>query len=307
MERLSMPRFAFIVFILLVAACKNKPSIKEEPGVSEFEDLSGQFKEVKAPFYLTDTALLTNKDTSAISSFSTLALDSFSKEIFGKAKVKYSPLAHITVSKKEDYLIIKASSGNKKIAYLLPFVNGEVAGMLPFLIPDADKLSSQASTVDKSHSITKMVSRKDVNDAIVDRKEVYTYNVDAKKFDLILTDMYEDANADLLNPIDTFSKKHKFAGDYFMDKRNLVSVRDGRNTGQLMLFVHLEKNKGQCTGELKGEILLTASNAAVLRSDLCVIDLKFTPKGVTLKEKSGCGAKGEWIVCMMVHIQKLKV
>lgn len=250
-----------------------------------------QFKEVRTPYSLTDTTLLNNKDTVSITSFLSDELDSTSRIVFGKAAAKYNALGQLRISKTETFLFVKAAAGNKKAAFIVVLHGNKISSVWPFLIPDQDKLSTQVSSIDKSYSIVKTISRKDVNDVMVDRKEVYSYNIAGKKFDLILTDLFDDTNVELLNPIDSFSMKHKFSGDYFLDKRNLVSIRDGYNLNQLMLFVHLEKNKGQCTGELKGEILVTTNTTAVFRGDQCVIDLKFSSSGVVLKEKGGCGAE----------------
>ncbi len=43
-----------------------------------------------------------------------------------------------------------------------------------------------------------------------------------------MTDALEDKVTELLNPIDTFLRKHKYAADYGSGKLNLVSIRDGR-------------------------------------------------------------------------------
>jgi hypothetical protein len=127
---------------------------------------------------------------------------------------------------------------------------------------------------------------------IAEGKEVYEYDAASKQFSLILTDPINKLSADVINPIDSFSRKHKFAGDYGKDKKNFVSIRDGRNSNGLLLFIHLDKNEGNCTGELKGDILLTSPTTAIYRQggDPCVMTLHFTSSSVTIKEDEGCGS-----------------
>lgn len=96
----------------------------------------------------------------------------------------------------------------------------------------------------------------------------------------------------MINPIDTFPRKHKFSGDYGKDKKNIVSIRDGRYPNQLMVFVHLDKDDGACTGELKGTLLLTSSTAGIYREggDPCMMSFRFSGNSVVIKEDQGCGA-----------------
>jgi hypothetical protein len=96
--------------------------------------------------------------------------------------------------------------------------------------------------------------------------------------------------AEVINPIDTLPRKNKFSGDYVKDKRNFVSIRDGRSSKELLLFIHIEK--GDCTGEIKGSLILTSSSTAVYRQsgDPCQLSLQFGSNSVSIKEDGGCGA-----------------
>ena len=53
---------------------------------------------------------------------------------------------------------------------------------------------------------------------------------------LIVTDALDDKVTELTNPIDTFSRKQKFTGDYGSGKLNLVSIRDGRKNDRLSFY-----------------------------------------------------------------------
>lgn len=109
---------------------------------------------------------------------------------------------------------------------------------------------------------------------------------------LILTDPLEDHPTELINPIDTLPKKNKLSADYTAGKMNLVSIRDGRKPNRILFFIHFEKNNHECIGELKGEAVLKSPTLAVFNSnsDLCMLQLSFTPATVTIKELEGCGS-----------------
>jgi hypothetical protein len=136
------------------------------------------------------------------------------------------------------------------------------------------------------------MTRKNADGTISDGKEVYVLNEAAKSFMLIMTDALDEKNVEMINPIDTFSKKNKFSADYIKDKRNLVSVRDNKKAGRITFFVHFEKNSGNCTGELKGEASFISPATAMYRGagEPCVLQFDFTSSSVTMTEVRGCGS-----------------
>ncbi|HNU14731.1 MAG TPA: hypothetical protein PKI55_09705, partial [Chitinophagaceae bacterium] len=150
----------------------------------------------------------------------------------------------------------------------------------------------QSVTIDKKYTITKAVQRKNADASISEGKDVYVLNTEAKIFMLILTEALEDKVTELINPIDTLSRKHKYAADYGSGKMNLVSVRDGRKSDRITFFVHFEKNNGDCTGELKGEAVWISSTKAEYRQggDPCILQFTFSSTAVSLKEE-GCGSR----------------
>ena len=126
------------------------------------------------------------------------------------------------------------------------------------------------------------------------RRSVYVFN-DAGVFTLILTESNEAKPKNVqvvINPIDTLSRKHKFTGDYIQDKRNFISVRDGKNASYVLFFVHFEKDNGECKGELKGEAkFISARNSAISDQMVIPVSLEFYFKesSVRMKELEGCG------------------
>jgi hypothetical protein len=277
-------------------ACKTKSKNDEKDETNfNYETFSEKFSKPALPYQLSDASLLSGKDTNSIRStaFAAFIPDSIKRKVFGTgAHIKYIPLARINEPDAETYYILKAVSGSKKAGLLYVFdKNNEFGAVFPFLVPDADPSTSQLSSIDKSFSITRSTARAMKNDVNAEGKEVYIYNEEAKNFTLIMTDPLDNSSLAVINPIDTFPKKSKFAGDYTNGKRNLVSVRDAKNPSQVNFFIHFEKNE-ECSGELKGTALMTSAKTAVYRQggDPCVLELNFSGRTVSLHEIEGCGS-----------------
>lgn len=282
-----------MIWVVLLLACNGKKKGEESEGFS-YEQFSERFATAGLPFQISDTSLQNNKDTAAIRSaeFAKFIPDSLRTKLFGKtAKVRYVSQKQVKVSRETALYIVRASSGNKRASLLLAFDKGEFSAVLPLLVPDADPSTSQWTVIDKGLGITKNISKR-AAEAPREGREVYQYDPGSRQFRLVLTNPLDISSGELINPIDTLPRKHKFSGDYGKDKKNLVSIRDGRYPNQLQVFIHLDKNNGDCTGELKGDLLLTSSTTAVYREsgDPCVMSFKFSGNSVVIQEDQGCGA-----------------
>jgi hypothetical protein len=294
-----MKGLGFGLLLLLVFSCSNNKSTTAggaEEATFNYESFADHYTSAKVPYQLSDTALLNNKDTARMSEtlLGPFIADSIKKKLFGKTTgIRYIPLRKIEDKKGESYFITKVVSGGKTAALLTVFGKAhDSAASLPFLIPDKDAATTQVSVIDNAYSISRNVTQRDKNDVIIEGKNVYAYNAAINGFTLVLTDVLDDSNQELVNPIDTFPRRHPFAGDYGSGKKNLVSIRDGRNESELNVFVHIEKEDGDCTGELKGTLFMTSTTTAVYRQggDPCVLEFRFSPKAVTLREEEGCGS-----------------
>jgi hypothetical protein len=146
--------------------------------------------------------------------------------------------------------------------------------------------------MDKKYTVTRTLVRKNPDGSSSEGKDVYGLNPEFTAFMLIMTDALEDGTAELINPIDTMPAKNKFSGDYTSGKQSLVSIRDGRKPGLFNFFIHFSRDKGECTGELKGEAIIRSANSAEYREagDPCVLKFTFSKSAVTLNEIEGCGA-----------------
>ena len=280
-----------IVFVAFMCwSCSNGK--KDDTGFS-YEKFSGLFPSEAIAYQLSDADLINNKDTTAIRSpeFENFISDSIKTKLFGKgARVKYIAMAKVKAPKNTSYYIVKASTGNKKAALLLPFTNDQFDVAFPFLIPDADPTTTQLSSIDKSNAIIKAVIQKKSNGDVAEGRDVYQYVPEARKFTLLLTNPLNNT-AEVINPFDTVSRKHKFSGDYLKDKKNFISIRDGRSSNELLLFIHIQK--GECSGEIKGTLLLTSTSRGVYRQsgDPCELSFQFAGNSISLKEGGGCGSR----------------
>lgn len=293
-----MVRLGFFLLLLAVIACNDKKKSDKTDGTDEmdYESFSEKFKKGSLPYQLTDTGFLNNEDTITLknAAFTASIPDTIKTKLFGSVgKITYIPLVRLGEKKGEQYYILKAVSGKKKAALLAVFDKDEnFAAALPFLIPDTDNKTTQVSSIDRSYSISRNVYRKMPDDVTVEGRDVYAYDNDTKSFSLIMTDVLDDRTQEVINPIDTFARSHRYAADYVKDKRNIVSIRNGRNENEINFFVHFERMEGECNGELKGTALLTSSKTAVYRQggDPCVLEFHFTNSSVSLKEIEGCGS-----------------
>lgn len=292
-----MKRVAFVLMMVAILGCGARKSNNTEEDENEFnyETFSKHYATATLPYQLTDADLLKNKDTTRIAAaqFSPFVPDSIKKKLFGKTSgIRYIPIQKIENQKTESYFITKAVSGSKTAALLTVFDKDKKFGAsFTFLAPDANTETTQASTIDKAYSISRNITRKGKNDVSVEGKDVYAFNAAINGFTLIMTDVLDEQAQELINPIDTFPRKHRFSGDYIKNKKSIVSIRDGRTPSELNMFVHFEDEEG-CTGELKGTLFFTSTTTAVYRQggDPCVLEARFSATSVTLREEEGCGS-----------------
>ena len=293
-----MKKWILIVLLpLLVLACKSKKkALSGEEPVSA-KDFIEYFDEVKPPFTVADSSFQPKKsDTAAISykTFTGIVPDTLLHSLFGKTtRPRIWPMGKITAKGKETYLLVKATSAAAKAAYVLVFNkdNKFVTGM-PLIVLDNNPGTEQTAFIDNKYSITTNRQTHTADGRLLYRKAAYAYISSADAFALILTESNEtETKKELLNPIDTLPRKNKLSGDYLQNKLNIVSVRDSKKTGELLIFVHFEKDAGSCKGELKGAAKIKSPNKLFYHQpgDQCELTLDFSGNTVTLKE-DGCGS-----------------
>jgi hypothetical protein len=190
-------------------------------------------------------------------------------------------------------LFAKVSGGNKKAAFVYAFdKKDQFLDGMTLLRVDQLAQTQQSANMDKSYSLNSVIIRKNKDGTLSEGKEVYGLGTESRKFELIMKDALDDKLTELINPIDTVSRKHKYAGDYGSGKLTLISIRDGRRKDLISFFIHFDKSNGACVGELKGEATIKSASTAEYRQggDPCVLRFNFSNSSVTVKEVEGCGS-----------------
>lgn len=288
-----------VVSLLLIAGCKSKKKQLLDTDKVEMADFIDFFPEATLPFHLADT-LLAKKSPDSLrignKIFAQFVPDSVLQPVFGaKAKPQIYPIGKAAIKDGETYLLVKAADGTKRAGYALVFQAGEYKAALPLLVTSANpqKNDHSVANIDSRYTITTLRQRTATDGQVLYHKNVYIYNAEGV-FTLILTESNDKAatTQKIVNPIDTLRSTHKLAGDYLGATRNIVSFRDGHRKGFIQFFVHFEKDKGTCVGELKGEAKITGAQSAryTETNGPCVIDFNFAGNTVTMKEQEGCGS-----------------
>ena len=237
-----------IVLTGLIFSCKSKPtSLSGDDEKVDGHDFVEFFQPLKLPWQVTDTILRRKEAEGSIISykvFSQLVPDSILTKLFGRElKPKLYAIGKVSVPKSESYLFIKAATASRKALYIVCFTRQHTfAAARPILYADNESGASGIAAMDAKYTLTLTHQRKASDGQVYYKRDAYIFNEDGG-FRLILTESNEGKTKvqPIYNPIDTFPRKHKFTGDYMQDKRNIVSVRDGKDGAHVLFFVHFEK------------------------------------------------------------------
>jgi hypothetical protein len=282
----------------LLVACKHKRASLTGNGKVEKEDFMESFPDLQLPYQVGDTILDRDEPDSTLMgyrAFTQFVPDTVLGKHFSKGtSPQIYPLGKVKAGKNETYLFLKAVTPAKEWVYIICLDKADhYVAARPLFTSPGDKGASSMASLDSRYTLTVMHQRRTPGGETFYKKDSYIFNNDAGKFMLILTESNEAAakNRAVINPIDTFPRKHKFSGEYVQDKLNFISVRDGRDASHIVFFVHFEKDDGDCKGELKGEAKLISPTVAhyTATGDPCSVNFSFTPVHVTMKELEGCG------------------
>jgi hypothetical protein len=286
--------FCLLTVAMLFSCKQGKRNLSSDDSITAGEFVES-FSDLRLPYNLHDSILGRKLgDTALISAklVKEFIPDTVYKKDFKTSKPKFYVLGR-TVDKNEDnYLVVKAATKERQVAYVLCFDREHVfkAGM-NLVSNSVEKNIENEGTLDKRFTIIKNRKKTARDGQVYYTKNVYVYN-NAGTFTLILTESNEvPENAEIFNPIDSLAMTFKVAGNYLKDKRNFVTIRDGAKPNRLLFFIHFEKNNGDCIGELKGEadLIQPALARYTAPGDPCSLEFKFDGNKVTLTELSGCG------------------
>lgn len=254
------------------------------------------FPEKELPFEYADTSLSAKTHDSLLISadiFNEFTPDSVLSAAFGTEKPKLYAIGKFSEKDGTVYLMSKATSPKRKVMFIAAYNNkNEFLAAMPAIKTQKEPGVSTYLTIDKLLNINRKTVKKLSNDIEISGDDIYVLNGAAKKFMLVMTDAPGD-DAELINPIDTLGRNYKFAGDYGVGSRNIISVRDNIKPGRVQFFIHLEEKNSPCSGELKGEAAITSDNTIVYKKpgDPCILQFEFDKGAVTLKELEGCGSR----------------
>jgi hypothetical protein len=285
------------LILYIVCGCKNSvPDYSGNDKISAADFLKA-FHELKLPVTIADTAIQHFADTLIISNavFTQFIPDSTLNTISGTAKedniIHPAGMIH---TKERDFLLATFSS-NKRINLAVFALDDKHNFLTATIILNNTRNDKYRHTVTITEEPTFILKKEKLapdNTSLYSRNG-FAYNATTNSFTEVLHDSNEDTakNNEIINPIDTLPSINKFSGDYITDKKNFISVRDGKNATSYMFFIHFEKSKDDCKGELKGTMTLTDEKNAVFteNGDPCVINFKFSNNSINVKEQDNCG------------------
>lgn len=257
-------------------------------------ELVSFFSPANFPYRINDS-LLTKKenDSSAISieAFKTFIPDSVYTRYFGKKmKPKLVPLAKGTDSDKNIFLFVKSESPSRK-AFVFCFTP-KLAYINAMMVAETDKANNYRQYCEVSKNMNfKLVQERKTGDKTDSKENNYFLDNSGQFRTAVIINTKDLSDEVPVNPIDTLPGKNKYSGDYLQDKKNIVSVRDGANAKFFLFFIHFSKQKGECTGELKGRGEFIGNNKGMFtdKNGPCKIYFDFTSTRVSIREE-GCGS-----------------
>jgi len=309
-----MPRYLVLLLMIFALACKNKTtslSAKEPVNTSDFFTA---FHKLSLPYILADTSMKKGGDSTLISYdvLKQFIPDTALQTLAAKKpeSLKIHPVGKIE-NENEIYLLAIVTDGKKTslIAYLFDKKEHYLNHLL---------LLNNQTDDDYVHSVNinteptfLLIREKTEHDVYKYSKNGYAYSKENKGFVEVINDSNEDEkkNNEIINPIDTLAKTNKYSGDYVLDKKNFISIRNGNSARSYLFFIHFEKEKsnGACVGELKGTMTMVDETKAVFQQngDPCIIDFAFKGNTVDVKERGSCG-NHRGMTCMFDDSYKKK-
>jgi hypothetical protein len=290
-----MPKKLFYILLITLFACGEKKldfsgatPLKPKDFLSIFPAITGNYVVADSNFTkLSDTTRIGLK---AINQF---IPDSVTSLYIGKEKnVSFYPVGKI-IKEKESYLLVNLILKHKieMIVFVIDTKSNTYLAS-KFLLDNStqdDYVHSISINKEPTFLLSQEKTGKDNLLQFSRTGWVYTAGVG---FMVVINDSNESpSKTNIINPIDTLPHKNKLSADYAQDKRNFISIRDGKNTSTYTFFLHFEKNEGSCIGELKGDLKMKDATHGVytFNGDPCIIDFTFEDNEISFKETGSCG------------------
>jgi len=291
----DMNKWLFAIVIFSLISCKHKKVDLAGDEPVKVNDFIAAFDIQKHPFFIADTNMLASEDSTIISYkvASKFMPDSVFDNIYGEDRkhLIIHPLGRL-VKATEIYLLMNIHNG-KSVQFAVAAMDKKNKFLAFKVMFDMNNNEGYIYSTAINNEPSFVVTREKLNK---DKLDIYTKigwaYLSGNEFTEILNDGNEDEkNMAIINPIDTLPMKNAWSGNYITDKKNFISVRDGKTTGLYHFFVHFEKKEGTCTGELKGEFKVLDAKHAIysVSGDPCLIDFTLNENELTMKEKGKCG------------------
>jgi len=289
-----MNKWVCAILILFIFSCKEKQLDLSGDVPIKQNDFFGIFKPMVLPFNVSDTNIEKSADTVSIGlkAFLQFFPDSAFKNITGSnRKFSIHPIGKIDKENEQYFLILISEKKKKQIALFVTDKKNKFLGSKELLNIDQQDEYFHSLLINKEPTFLLSKEKMGKNEQLLFSRTGWIFS-DARIFMVVINDSNEDPKkSEIINPIDTLSKKNKYSGDYIKDKKNYISIRDGKNENVYQFFIHFERNEGSCTGELKGELEMKSSNVGIFNEngDPCIIDFVFEGNEISIKEQGSCG------------------
>ncbi len=291
-------RFPLVLasILLFLASCGKKVKDINSDEPLEAKDFIEAFAERALPIQFTQTDLQKKENDSFFVKSKTVSQfipDSIFSSYFGKTKdIKFYRKGRYKAETEETYLFLMAEKKEKKAAFILCFdKNLKFSAGMELTHKITETGVTLDGGIDRKLTVIRTRNKPSKNGAFFYNKSAYVYNTEGL-FTLILTESNEPVEeAEIYNPIDTFATKDPLSGDYALDKKNFVSVRDGGKPGKLLFFLNVSKRNGSCDGSLRGDMVQVKPKVFQYNKadDHCIIEFTFSKNSVQVKELEACG------------------
>lgn len=291
-----MNKWVMLLLVVALYSCKEKKVSMSGDAPIKVTDFISAFRELQLPYTVVDTSVAKVGDTTLISGsvFKQFIPDT-ALGLWLNTSKKYTIRPVGRIRKINETYLLSVISQNKKIQLIVFVLDKKNKYLASKSIFDNTSNDGYMHSLSINKEPTFLISKEKI---ATDTKQLVFTRVgwiysSENAFMVVINDTNEDPKKlnQIINPIDTLPQKNKLSGDYLQDKKNYISIRDGKNANTYLFFIHFEKKNGTCIGELKGDFKIKNATTAMynLGGDPCVIDFTFNGNNITLKEKGSCG------------------
>jgi hypothetical protein len=290
-----MSRVALLFAIIFIISCKGKQADLSSDAPIKPNQFVKAFEVLENGFAANDSNIVRLSDTVSINIklLARFIPDTLIKRLMnGDENTTFHPIGRVDKST-ETYLLLLSIKNRKPTTTVVVLDKKNIFIASKKMFSGHDNTEEYRYTISINREPTFFVGReKIVNDKDLKFTKIgWAFN--GKDFIQVVKESNErsDKLSPIINPLDTFARENSYSGNYVQDDRNYIAIRDGKTKQDYLFFLHIDKNDGNCVGELKGEMHLIDSTHATysMGGDPCVIDITFDRNIIVTKEKGSCG------------------